>query len=386
MAESLPDLAALPVQPGSLVGGKYRVVRGLGQGAMGVVVLATTAIGFPVAIKLLLPEALEQQEILARFEREVRLVSQLSGRHVARVLDAGFHDRNTPFMVIEYLEGHDLSRELAEQGPLPLDTAVGWLLQALEAITEAHAQGIVHRDLKPSNLFLARQPDGSRLLKVLDFGISKQHGDGTQEVNLTKTHSLIGSPLYMAPEQVLAAKDVDPRSDLWSLGVVLFELLVGRTPFDGTNVGQVLSNVLSAPIPPIRELRPELPRTLEPVLRACLARPLAERYPNGIALARDLAAFAPPESADVLARIESFAPRFSRTSWSALHDEGPDSIGQRPTLPAGEPIVPPLASQPSPQEDLPQIPKHSYRGPVVALLLVLLMGGAAIVAKFFSLS
>jgi serine/threonine-protein kinase len=380
MAESSPDLAALPVQPGSFVGDKYRVEGVLGQGAMGVVVAATTQGGGRVAVKLLLPEALEQKEALARFEREVRLVSQLSGRHVARVLDAGFHDENTPFMVIEYLEGHDLARELAEQGPLPLDTAVDWILQALEAITEAHAQGIVHRDLKPSNLFLARQPDGSRLLKVLDFGISKQHGDVAPGVALTKTHSLIGSPLYMAPEQVLAARDVDPRSDLWSLGVVLFELLVGRTPFDGTNVGVVLSNVLSAPIPSLRELRPELPRSFEPVLRACLARALAERYPDGVALARDLASFASPTSADVLARIDAFAPRFPRASWSALQNEGAESIGQRATLPAGDPTLRPPPA-PAVPEDPPQIPQVSYRGPLVAVMLVLLLGGAAIAAR-----
>jgi serine/threonine protein kinase len=381
MAESSPDLASLPVQPGAIIGGKYRVEGLLGQGAMGVVVSAFSLDGGPrVAVKLLLPDALEQQEALARFQREVRLVSQLSGRHVARVLDSGFHGENAPFMVIEYLEGHDLAQELSLRGPLPLADAVDWILQALEALVEAHVQGIVHRDLKPSNLFLARQPDGTRILKVLDFGISKQHGDAAQGVSLTKTHSLIGSPLYMAPEQVLAAKDVDPRSDLWSLGVVLFELLVGHTPFDGANVGAVLSNVLSASIPSLRELRPDLPRPFDAVLRACLARPLAERYPDGVALARDLGAFASPVGAAVLARIDAFAPRFPRSSWSALHPDHPDAIGQRPTLPAGDPTLRPPAPE-DPSGGPLVVPGASRRGPLVALVLVLLILGVILAAR-----
>ncbi len=282
MQRSLPSMSGrgIPVAMGDVLLGKYRVERVLGKGGMGVVVAARHLdLDELFAVKLMLdPEA--SPEAIERFLREARAAAKLKGEHVARVQDVGRLPDDTPFMVIEYLEGSDLAQELSLRGPLPLADAVDWILQALEALVEAHVQGIVHRDLKPSNLFLARQPDGTRILKVLDFGISKQHGDTAQGVSLTKTHSLIGSPLYMAPEQVLAAKDVDPRSDLWSLGVVLFELLVGHTPFDGANVGAVLSNVLSASIPSLRELRPDLPRPFDALLRACLARPLAERYPD----------------------------------------------------------------------------------------------------------
>jgi serine/threonine-protein kinase len=350
------------------------------------VVLAARCLedGSRVAIKVLLPDALEHNEAVARFEREVRLVRQLSGRHVARVLDAGMHGES-PFMVIELLDGHDLAQELQERGPLPLEDAVGWILQALDAVVEAHAQGIVHRDLKPSNLFLARQPDGSRLLKVLDFGISKQQGEGVQGAALTKTHSLIGSPLYMAPEQVLAARDADPRSDLWSLGVVLFELLTGQLPFDGTNVGAVLSNVLSAPIPSARSLRPELPRNLELILRACLARPVDERYPSGVALARDLLSFAPPGHEALLERIAANGAQLPGASWSALASD--DSIEYRITLPGAPPdndtplradfLALPGALKSDFHEDT-----RASRGPLIALLIVLgLLAAAALAAR-----
>ncbi|MCU0658270.1 MAG: serine/threonine protein kinase [Polyangiaceae bacterium] len=385
MAESSPDLSSLPVQPGSVLGGKYLLEGLLGQGAMGVVLAARCLEdGSRVAIKVLLPDALEHNEAVARFEREVRLVRQLSGRHVARVLDAGMHGES-PFMAIELLDGHDLAQELHERGPLPPEDAVGWILQALDAVVEAHAQGIVHRDLKPSNLFLARQPDGSRLLKVLDFGISKQHGEGGQGAALTKTHSLIGSPLYMAPEQVLAARDADPRSDLWSLGVVLFELLTGQLPFDGTNVGVVLSNVLSAPIPSARSLRPELPRNLELILRACLARPVDERYPSGVALARDLLSFAPPGHEALLERIAANGAQLPGASWSALASD--DSIEHRITLPGAPPD-----NDTTLRADFPALPgalksdlhegTRGSRGPLVALLIVLgLLAAAALAAR-----
>ncbi|RYE83875.1 MAG: serine/threonine protein kinase, partial [Myxococcales bacterium] len=276
------DSSPRSLRTGDVVGGAYRVERLLGQGAMGLVVAAAPLAGGPlVALKLLLADHLERGEALARFEREVRLVRQLRSPHVAAILDAGFHDEHVPFMAIELLDGHDLETELQRRGPLPLVEVADLALQALDALVEAHGHGIVHRDLKPSNLFLSGPP-GERTLKVLDFGISKQQ---SVDVSLTKTHSLIGSPLYMAPEQVLAAREVDGRADVWSLGVVIYELLVGLTPFDGTSVGVVLGNVMSAPVPPIRERRPDLPAAFDSVLTGCFERAPARRL-SSLGLAR----------------------------------------------------------------------------------------------------
>src|SRR5262245_1111097 len=181
-----------------------------------------------VALKLLVPAIRARQEITARFEREARAVARLQGPHIARVLDVDALADGTPFMVMELLRGRELGVEMTERGAMPIEEAVGYVLQACAAMAEAHRMGIVHRDLKPSNPFLHEQ-DGRRAVKVLDFGISKLTGDVA--VSVTQTASAFGTPLYMSPEQVRSVKHVDARSDIWSLGVVLYELLTGRTPF-----------------------------------------------------------------------------------------------------------------------------------------------------------
>src|SRR5580693_7216018 len=169
-------------------------------------------------------------EYVARFEREARTAVKIKSEHVARVIDVGQLESGSPYMVMEYLEGEDLQGWLEKQGRLPIERAVDFLLQACEAIAEAHAMGIVHRDLKPANLFCIRRPDGTLSIKVLDFGISKAAG---ASMGMTSTQAVMGSPLYMSPEQMGSSKGVDARSDIWALGVILFELVTGRVPFDG---------------------------------------------------------------------------------------------------------------------------------------------------------
>jgi eukaryotic-like serine/threonine-protein kinase len=295
-----------PVAIGELVANKYRVERVLGRGGMGVVVAAMhEQLAQRVAIKMLLPEAKASPQALARFAREARTAATIRGEHVARVLDVGELEGGAPYIVMEYLDGRDLAQTLAERGTLPADEAVAFVLQACEAIAEAHAAGIIHRDLKPSNLFVTRGADGSPLVKVLDFGISKRLLCSDAEGQLTTTSSFIGSPLYSPPEQLVRSHDVDARSDIWSLGTILFEVLAGRPPFLGDSVMHVASKIFNEDPAPLTELRSDLPADLCAVVMRCLRRRPEERYPDVRALARALAPFAPAhsDSADRVERI-----------------------------------------------------------------------------------
>ena len=226
--EAEPTLELSPVKLGEMLAGKYRVERVLGAGGMGVVVLARhVQLDQLVALKFLLAQSLTNPKVVARFEREARAVVKLKSEHVARVLDVGTMEAGAPYIVMEYLEGEDLSQTVERRGPLPVAEAVDYLLQACEALAEAHGMGIVHRDLKPGNLFLTRRVDGKSLVKVLDFGISKLEG-GREDLALTQPAEVVGSPKYMSPEQLRASRLADARSDIWSLGVILYELITDR--------------------------------------------------------------------------------------------------------------------------------------------------------------
>ena len=241
------------VYPGQVLAGKYRIERVLGQGGMGVVVEAThLQLEDRVAIKFWLPEALANPEAVGRFAREARAAGKIKGEHVARVIDVGTLETGAPFMVMEYLHGRDLSAVVREGGPLPPAQAVDAVLQACEALAEAHALGIVHRDLKPANLFVTTRPDGTPAVKVLDFGISKVTNPSSSDHALTKTTSVMGSPLYMSPEQMTATRDVDARTDIWAVGAILYELLVGHVPFSAETLPQICGLILTSPPRPIR--------------------------------------------------------------------------------------------------------------------------------------
>lgn len=302
---------------------------------MGYVVSAFhTQLGQSVAVKFMNPELCEREEPVTRFLREARAAVRIKNEHVARVLDVGTLESGAPYMVMEYLDGHDLAEELDKRIQLPTYAAVDYLLQASEAIAEAHALGIVHRDLKPANLFLTRRVDGSPLIKVLDFGISKALIDeeGQPASSLTATQALIGSPQYMSPEQVRKPKTVDGRSDVWALGVILYELLTGRQPFAGDVAMSVLAAVVSDPVPPIRELRPDVPLELERVILRCLEKKPEARYQSVAELAQALEPFAPPTAVPSIQRISGTlrAPTPHRIS------------GEMPTLQAPDGSTPPL--------------------------------------------
>jgi serine/threonine-protein kinase len=277
------------VAQGAVLAGKYRVERVLGQGGMGVVVQAThLQLGQPVAMKFLRPEVLGKPQVVQRFLREAQAVVQLKSEHVARVIDVGALDTGAPYMVLEYLEGADLARGPRSQ--LTVGGIVDLVLQACEALAEAHALGIVHRDLKPANLFLTRRADGTPLLKVLDFGISKI---AAASGPLTATQVVMGTPAYMSPEQMRSSRRVDHRSDIWSLGVVLYELLQGAPPFRDDEFSAMVLKVVNDPLP---RLTVPLPGDLDQILYRCLEKDPARRFPDVAELARALATYAGSET------------------------------------------------------------------------------------------
>jgi eukaryotic-like serine/threonine-protein kinase len=313
---------------GEILAGKYRIERVLGQGGMGVVLSAThLQLGQRVAIKLLLEGA--TNEVVQRFLREARASVRLKSEHVARVIDVGELPSGAPFMVMEYLEGNDLSQVVRGSGARPIPEAVEHLLHACEAIAEAHAAGIVHRDLKPANLFLTRAADGTATVKVLDFGISKaQTGEAGQEdegMALTKTTAVLGSPLYMSPEQMKAARFADARSDIWSLGAILYELLTGRVPFNTTTFTELVLMVNMEQPPPIAQTRPDVPPALAAAVMRCLEKKPENRFQNVAELAYAIVDFGPPGAA-------ASAERVARTlEASGLASTGARSMRLPPT-------------------------------------------------------
>ena len=286
---------AMSLGVGSIVAGKYRVERVLGSGGMGFVVSAVhTALGQRVAIKILRTDIEHgKDEAVHRFMREARAAARIQSEHVARVVDIAELADGTPYMVMEYLEGSDLREVVAKRGGLPVAEAADYVLQACEALAEAHAAGIIHRDLKPSNLFLAKRANGTEVVKVLDFGISKYVPRGAEgQAGITSTNSLMGSPLYMAPEQMKSSRDVDARADIWALGTILYELLAGAPPFTGSTIPEVCIAVMAAVPRPMTQFRKDIPPQLQGLVLKCLARLPADRYATVATLARDLSRFA----------------------------------------------------------------------------------------------
>jgi serine/threonine-protein kinase len=281
------------LRPGDLLAGKYRIERTLGEGAMGIVFAARHIELHELrAIKLMLPSALGDAEGVERFFREARAAVRLRSRHIARVLDIGRTDDGAPFIVMEHLEGSDFRAVLASAGVLPVLDAVRYVAQACEGLAEAHAAGIVHRDLKPANLFLTREPNGEPCIKVLDFGIAKVGAAaGAPALEMTKTSEIIGTPMFMSPEQMRSTRDVDARTDVWALGVILFRALTGQAPFAGTTITQLCAAVVADPAPPPSSLRADLPFGLEAIVLRCLEKDPARRYADAGELGAALAPF-----------------------------------------------------------------------------------------------
>ncbi|HEY6172870.1 MAG TPA: serine/threonine-protein kinase, partial [Kofleriaceae bacterium] len=284
------------IERGTVLLGKYRVDSIIGQGGMGLVVKAWhLGLDEEVAIKMLRDDVAIADETITRFVREGQAAAKLKSEHIARIIDVGTFSDGKPYLVMEFLEGQDIGQLIAERGRLQPSLAIDLIIQACEALAEAHSLGIVHRDIKPTNLFLTSRPDGSLLLKILDFGISKSPAGA--ELSLTQTWSLLGSPAYMSPEQMRSARHVDARTDVWSLGAVLYEAIEGHLPFQAESFSEMC--VMVAVDPP--EPTTATPRELAPIIARCLAKDPAHRYPSVADLACDLACLArEPDKAQAL--------------------------------------------------------------------------------------
>jgi serine/threonine-protein kinase len=280
--------AELPLPVGTRLG-SYRITGKLGEGGMGTVYSAEhVELGKRVAIKTLRTELAANAQVRARFVREGRAAASVRHPHVVDVHDVGVHG-DVPYLVMELLQGRDLSAHVSAAGRLPVQEVADLVLPVLTAMAEAHSAGIVHRDLKPENIFLQRSTGGSWTPKVLDFGISKLRD--TESMSLTGSGTLLGTPYYMAPEQASSARDVDARADIYSIGVILYHCVSGNVPFTGTSLVQVIGQILTATPPPLRDSVPDVPAAFEHVVQRAMAKDADARFQSAQELGRALLPF-----------------------------------------------------------------------------------------------
>ena len=328
-------------EPGKVILDKYRIEGVLGQGGMGVVVAARHLhLGELFAIKVLSPQAANRRTAVERFVREARAAARLKNEHVARVHDVGYLNDDTPYMVMEYLEGNDLEHELDLRGSLPVAEAVLYTYQVCEGILEAHAHGIVHRDLKPANLFLVRLVNGAPCIKVLDFGISKMAEPLERKKDeLTETGALLGSPMYMSPEQIMDGKVSDVRSDIWAIGAIFYEFLRGRPPFESEVLMDLIRMLTMTTPASLREVRADVPEELEAIIMKCLEKHPRNRFQS---ISELMAALHPFVSQVVpgyvpsaptldlgLSSAHGGAPAFPRNNTELLNPDAENSLAEQ---------------------------------------------------------
>jgi serine/threonine-protein kinase len=324
---SLPDV-------GDVIADKYRIDGQLGEGGMAVVFSAHhTLLDKPIAVKILSPDLPHTATIIERFLTEARAAAKVDCANVARVMDVGTLKSGLPYIVMERLDGCDLEELLRLEKQLAIGDAVDYVLQALAGLAHAHTLGIIHRDLKPANLFLAHQPDGTSIIKILDFGIAKlDHGN-----RMTKAGQAVGSPTYMSPEHIRASEHLDHRTDIWAMGVVLYELLAGEPPIEEDGVGETIAAVLAKKAPGVRTKRPEVPEQLEAAIMKCLQHDPNDRWPDVAAYARAIAPFGTGACAMIPDAIEqTLRQQLRRYSGQAMliRPMTPNAMPNAVTLPA----------------------------------------------------
>ncbi len=378
------------LSPGAVVNDKYRILSILGRGSMGIVAECEhLELRERVALKFLLTRGnVAGEDFRVRFTREAQLSAKLKGRHIARVVDVGVWLDSLPYMVMEYLDGTDLAQVLRDAGRLPLDVALDFAVQICEGVAEAHALGVVHRDLKPSNVFVTRQADGSDLIKILDFGVSKWDVPDRDDEG-TQAGLVLGSPKYMAPEQMFAASTVDARADVWSIGAVLYQMIAGRPPFDFSTFAQTFAAMASDRVPSALTAQiPEVPPELERAIFRCFERVPDRRAQSVAELAGALLeAVRSPLAASIRTRVESILSSRSNREGGAGESSSSSRIRIAPHDAAAPVWLRGSAMETSssvrmrtdaqPQEEAPP-PKKRHRWAAVALALV----GAASFAGF----
>jgi len=344
------------VAVGDVIAGKYLVEAYIGEGGVGLVVAARNQeLGERVALKFLRPEMLARTDIVARFMREAKAACSIKSEYVAAVYDVGIMGDGAPFLVMEHLEGQDLGRVIEERGHLGYREATEYLMQACEALAVAHAKGVVHRDIKPENLFLTTRA-GMNVVKILDFGISKAALTGElfgNELPRVETVNLMGTPLYMSPEQVRNADDVDSRSDIWSLGIVLYEMLTGRQPLHAQTITELCAKILESPLTPVSTYRTDLPHGYAELLEKCLEKDVSRRFQNVAEVAHAFMAFAPKRARICAERAaQALLAAGLIDDWSGRFDSN------RP--PSSESSLSSVPSAPIPDAPLPRALSGSY--------------------------
>jgi serine/threonine-protein kinase len=347
---------ATQVQPGAVLAGTYEVERLLGEGGMGVVVAARHLVREQtVALKFMLPMALSFPQAVERFLREAKVLSVLHSEHLASVLDVGVLDNGAPYFAMEYLDGLDLGKLVRQYGALSIADAVDFVLQACQGVAEAHDHGVVHRDLKPSNLLLAQRDDGAPLIKVLDFGLSKILSDSDEDSlpasTQTQTTGTMGTPAYMSPEQARSAKNVDLRSDIWSLGAILYHLVSARLPFPAQATAEAFAKLLYEEPVPLRDSAPWTPVALEGIILKCLQKDADQRYQSVAELSEDLRPFRSAGRADDDSHGTRHGPKKLDVSvvlqQRTLAAFEPMSLAFAGTLAQGQVALPPPRKPPS---------------------------------------
>lgn len=372
-----------PLLEGSVIARRYRVEGLLATSGMSVLYRALDLeTERRVVIKLLHGRVAENKDAVARFQREARLMGRVTSEHVAKVLDVGFHQR-CPFIVMELLEGSDLAQLLKQVGRLPLAPACDLVLQICEALAVAHAHGIVHRDLKPANVFVSVRPGGDLRVTIIDFGIAKAFVQEEQNDELvTNNELLIGSPRYMAPEQVECMKDIDSRADIWALGVIFQEILTGEAVFetDGGVMAKLVAIATKPPIP-LRERWPDAPDAIVRVIDSALVKLPSARMPNVLLFAEQIAPFASASGAQTVRNIAlAFAASSAicRPSGSFAAVSPVSSVPPKGIVAIPPPELPPAVP---PQAPAKNVRPHLLLAAVAIVAAALLAGGAFMIAQ-----